>query len=166
MRVLCALFLLSGAGCRTRLNEAEPHEFYVSTGVSAEAPPALQVMAGQRVAAMGPRFDWYVEAGVARQWGSDDLGQIQVGARQVLSPGHRSHAYFRYGATWVRVVGDSDLVDDPGDYLGFYVGAGYEWDLTPQISVGPELDLNALFGESSLGEAFLPRFLLQLRVRF
>jgi len=166
MRGFLLLLLLLVAACRTRLPEPDPHEFYAGAGVSLEKVPGAVFIAGQRASAKSPLFDIYIEGHILRQWGDADLGQLEVGAKQVLSPGYKSHLYFRYGATWLRLVGDSPTIREAGDYFGGYVGTGYEWDLTPRISCGPELDLYALGGEGPLGFEFLPRVLFQLNVKF
>lgn len=166
MRAFFLLLLLLVAACRTRLPESDPREFYVGGGVSVEEAAGAVFLAGQRVSAKHPKFDLFIDGHIVRQWGDVDLGQIEVGALGILSPGHESHLYFRAGATWLRLVGDSDFIDEPGDYLGAYMGVGYQWDLTSRISCGPEFDIYLLGGEGSLGFEFLPRALFQFNVKF
>jgi len=100
MRFLVPLLLLMlAAACRTRLPESDPHEFFAGGGVSVEASPGAVLVAGQRVSAKHPKFDLFIDGHIVRQWGDGDLGQIEVGALGILSPGHASHLYFRAGAT-------------------------------------------------------------------
>jgi hypothetical protein len=160
------LLLLLATACRTRLSEPEPRNFFAGVGVSAEDPPGLVLIAGQLVSDNNPKYDLFVEGHIVSQWGDGDLVQLEAGARHVLSPGHESHLYFRYGATWLRLVGDSEFLDEEGDYLGAYAGVGYEWDLTPRISVGPEIDLYGLWTEQDFNFDFLPRLVFQINVKF
>jgi hypothetical protein len=57
----------------------------------------------------------------------------------------------------LRATGDPELLAVPGDYLGGYGGIAYEWDVTPQLTIGPEINVLLLEGEGSIGFEILPQ---------
>lgn len=70
-----------------------------------------------------------------------DWYQIRAGMKIISTPKFRRHLTGRFGAVWLRAEGEPNILQDPGDYWGIYGGIGFETDLTPQISVGPELQV-------------------------
>jgi hypothetical protein len=118
------------------------------------------------------KWDFAFELRGAAQGGDDSATQdggfyqVQMGVKQVGSPGHDAHLFFRYGLTWFRANGDPEFIDDPGDYFGAYGGVGYEWRIGERWWIGPEATVNFVDGEGGLGAEFLPQVGLNLFFEF
>jgi len=149
------------AACRTDRATRSADDFFVGALGGADPASSIEIAFGQKVAGA-----LAVEVRGARSFGSGELFQAQAGARQTWSTGRARRPYVRVGLTWVRTTEDRSSFDGPGDYLGAFTGGGYEWDVVPGLSLGPEVTLSVLEGEGSLGFAFLVRFGIQLRFRF
>lgn len=78
---------------------------------------------------------------------ADDWYQIRAGMKIISTPKARRHLTGRVGAVWIQANGAPNILDRPGDYYGIYGAIGFETDLTPQISVGPELALMLVTGD-------------------
>ncbi|UCE87477.1 MAG: hypothetical protein JSU66_07125 [Deltaproteobacteria bacterium] len=163
---LCVL-LLAGA-CRTRV-AGYPRDYYA--GMSFTAIPGVGLAAeGGKVVRRTDRYDLALEGQIVRHFwddtdfADDDLGDpgrmtaVRFGARQALSPGSKRHATFRYGFQFYRATGQPGIVDDPGDYYGFYASAGFETELSRHWSMGPEISVAVLEGEGSLPTEVVPTF--------
>lgn len=95
----------------------------------------------QELSEAGPRGDDWDQI-----WGGLRLGALE---RDGLS------GTFRAGVTWLRVEGDPEYLDDPGDYGGLYAGAGLEWPVSAALSTGPEATVSAVDSEGSKSGAGL-----------
>ncbi len=78
--------------------------------------------------------------------GDGQLAMARIGVRVRFNPGACGHWTLRFGGTWFEAEGtpvdlDFAQIDYRGDYLGAYVGIGYEWDLGKRWSTGPEVGL-------------------------
>jgi hypothetical protein len=71
----------------------------------------------------------------AGNWTQLDLGWIE------LPPSDTGGWSFRAGLTGFRARGEPNLVEESGDYVGVYVGAGRFTTLGPDWLFGPELAL-------------------------
>ena len=162
MRLLL-LVALPLAACRSRIEPERESEIYGGLGVVGLPSIGGQLTGGQYFSKSSEKFDFAFELrGIAE--GGDDSAtqdggfyQVQMGVKQVGSPGHDNHLFFRYGLTWFRANGDPELIDDPGDYFGAYGGVGYEWRLGERWWIGPEVTLNIAEGEAALGTELLPQ---------
>lgn len=169
--VLFALFALAAVGCRTRVQEERDYDLYGGVGVSGLPDVGGSVTAGQ-IAGRTGKYDFAFELRATLQGGEDSATQngrffhLQAGAKQIASPGHRGRPFFRYGVTWFRANGKPKIVDKRGDYLGAYVGGGYEWDLSEHWTVSPDVTANFVNGEGSTGADFVPQVALSLLFRF
>ena len=165
------LLLLFFAACRSRVQTERSFEAFGGVGVAALPSVGAAVIAGQRFSER-EKFDLDFELRAIFQGGDDSATQsgkffqVQAGVKQTLNPGHRRRPFLRFGATWFRSTGNPDLIDQPGDYLGIYVGGGYEFDVSPRVTISPDVSLNLVNGEGSIGGEFLPSFALNVLFRF
>ncbi|MCK6459809.1 MAG: porin family protein [Planctomycetes bacterium] len=163
--VLLALLLV---GCRSRVAPPRESDLYGGVGVVGVPSVGGQVTAGQWFAKSSDKYDFAFELRAVVEAGDDSATQdggfyqVQMGVKQVLSPGHDNHLFFRYGLQWFRANGDPAMIDDPGDYFGAYGGVGYEWRLGERWWIGPEATLTLADGEGNLGTEFLPQVGLNL----
>lgn len=133
------LLVLSAPGCRS-LTERE-----LALALSAQGLPGAGagVTVSQLVLERGQRrIDF--ELGLERQELSDegpqgdDWTRIWSGLRCAAGEpgsGFEGHA----GVTWLRSEGQAGGLDDPGDYGGIYLGAGWVFALAPALGTGPDL---------------------------
>ena len=165
------LLLLSFAACRSRVQTEHSYEAFGGVGVAALPSVGVAVIAGQQFSERD-KFDLDFELRGIFQGGDDsatqsgEFFQVQVGVKQTLNPGHRRRPFLRLGATWFRATGNPDLIDEPGDYLGVYFGGGYEFDVSPRVTISPDVSLNLVNGEGSIGAEFFPTFALNVLFRF
>lgn len=170
MLLILAVAFLSTA-CRTRIQRERPYEAAGTVGLSAVPSVGGSISLDQKFDE-SDFFNWAFElrgvfqGGAASSMQQGHFFEAEMGVRQTLSPGHPEHLYFRYGVTWLRATGDPNLISAPGDYFGGYAGAGYEWELNDQLSIGPEFDCILVNGEGSLGTEFLPRAAFNVRFKF
>lgn len=148
-------------------------EFYV--GASAIASPGLGggLEFGQ-VFARTPQATWSFEVLAALQdpgdslWfdGGGNYGQVRGGVKGSFSPCDCGHWTARGGLAWLRSTAANDFLDETGDHVGVYASVGYEWDITPRFTTGPELLLFLVAKESDSDIQALPQlgwhFLLNL----
>ena len=171
MRLLMLIALVV-AGCRTRIQPERESEIYGGVGVLGLPSVGGQLTGGQYFSKSGEKFDFAFELRAAIEGGDDSATQdggfyqVQMGVKQVASPGHDRHLFFRYGLTWFRANGDPPMIDDPGDYFGAYGGVGYEWRLGKRWWFGPEVLINVADGEGAIGSEFLPQVGLNLSFDF
>jgi len=173
MRWTLALVALTVVACRTRVQtERKDFDLYGGAGLSALPDIGGSVTAGQYISKRSPKFDYAFEMRVAYQGGDDsatqdgEFAQIQVGAKQVASPGHSKRLFFRYGFTWFRANGNPEIIDRSGDYFGVFGAVGYEWDLSDHWTFSPDVAVNMVDGEGSTGSELLPQLNLSFLFRF
>lgn len=165
MLVLLALLLV---GCRSRIQPERESDVYGGVGVVGLPSIGGQVTGGQYFSKSLEKFDFAfelranVEGGDSSATQNGGFYQVQMGVKQVASPGFDQHLFFRYGITWFRAIGDPSMISEPGDYFGVFGGAGYEWRLGNRWWIGPEATLNLVNGEAGLGTEFLPQVGLNL----
>lgn len=70
-----------------------------------------------------------------------DWLQLRAGFKASSNPRGRRHFTKRFGAVVFDAAGDPNIVQEPGTYWGVYGGLGFETDLTPTLTVGPELSV-------------------------
>ncbi|HEX5135648.1 MAG TPA: hypothetical protein VFY93_01660 [Planctomycetota bacterium] len=163
--VLLALLLV---GCRSRIEPDRESDVYASVGVAGVPSIGGQITGGQWFSKSSEKYDFAFELRAVVEGGDDSATQdggfyqVQMGVKQVLSPGHDNRLFFRYGLQWFRAIGDPATIDDPGDYFGAYGGVGYEWRLGKRWWIGPEATLVIADGEGNLGTEFLPQVGLNL----
>jgi hypothetical protein len=87
-----------------------------------------------------------------------DWTQVQLGLLWASHPEGRRHWTHRAGMFWFRALGEPNIIDDPGDYVGLYYGAGYRTDFGPHLSMGPELALLGAFREGGGVVEVVPQF--------
>jgi len=167
-----ALLVLAGlvAGCRTRIPSTAPRDTYAGVAFSALPQVGLEA-GGGKIIARPARYDLAAEGAVAFQFiddtdladdgrpGPGSFTQLRGGLKHTFSPGGRRHLTARYGLVWFRATGANPLIiDDPGDYLGIYAGVGFETDLTPTLTMGPEIRLLIVDGLDGQGVQAFPQF--------
>ncbi len=84
--------------------------------------------------------------------------QAQGGVKASFLPLRRGHPTARAGFTWFRATEDTKFISGADDYFGFYVGAGYEWDVSPLITTGPEVSVVIAAPEKSGDFDVIPQF--------
>jgi hypothetical protein len=163
-----ALVALLAAGCRSA---------FVDTGVSFLPQVGVAAGGGVRLGGSGAS-EFHLEAEVAYQSLDDkdvlDDGngaqgpwrQAQVGVKQVLRPDRRRHVVVRYGAAWFRQTGVTGIIDGPGTYWGGFGGVGFETDVSPRVSIGPEVRVIVAQGEGAPGWEIVPQLRLHVVFRF
>jgi hypothetical protein len=167
-----ALLALLVASCRSRIQPERESEVYGGIGIVGLPSVGGQLTGGQYFSKSCEKYDFAFELRAAVEGGDDSATQdggfyqVQMGVKQILSPGHAEHLFFRYGLTWFRANGDPEIIDEPGDYFGAYGGVGYEWRLGKRWWIGPEALVNVAEGEGGLGGAFLPQIGVNLFLDF
>ena len=86
-----------------------------------------------------------------------DWYQIKAGVLARSAPQARRHLTGRGGFTWFQANGVPNIVEKPGNYYGIYAGVGFETDLTPNLTVGPELTLLVAKGPGALRDGVVPQ---------
>jgi len=172
MRLTLAVLALCLVACRTRIQPERESDFYGGVGFSGLPDVGASVTAGQWFSKALPDSDFAFELRAAYQRGEDSATQsgkfvqIQVGVKQVTAPGHSRRLFFRYGVTWLRATGDPNIFELPGDYLGAFGAAGYEFYLTSRLVLSPEVVLNVVNGEGGTDWEVLPQVGLSLLFDF
>lgn len=122
-----------------------------------------------------PEVDWRIEASVAQQFLDDedfvtdgnpaagDLTQVGLSLRAVTAAKDRRHWTLRTGLVWIRARGAPNIIEEAGDYVGLRIGLGFETDLTPRWSIGPEIALIPAWGEGEF--ELVPQFTWGVRWR-
>lgn len=157
-------------GCTKRLPYGE---FYV--GAAATLSPSVgaglqfgQVFSRSSLATWSFEMLAGVQASDTDLWldPDGDYAQIRGGVKASFQPCECGHWTARAGATWLRATTTSEFLTGSGDYVGAYIGVGYEWDIGKRFTTGPELALNAVVPEKGSTVDFLPQlnwhFLLNL----
>lgn len=133
-----ALLVALAGACRT---SGGPSEVAFTLGAQGLPGAGASATLAQRMRDHGDRrID--LELGLERQElpdegpQGDDWSRIWLGlASAAREP--RSHWQARAGVTWLRTEAEAGGLEDPGDYGGGYVGAGYAFQLSPSLSTGP-----------------------------
>jgi hypothetical protein len=86
-----------------------------------------------------------------------DWKQLQVGVKVAINPEARTHLTGRAGLVVADVEGNLNLVRQTGTYYGGYVGFGFETQLTPRISVGPDVSVLAMQRDGDDRVYFVPQ---------
>lgn len=81
-----------------------------------------------------------------------DWYQVQIGAKVSTAPLARRHWTVRGGAVWFYAGRNPNIVEEEGHYFGIYAGIGFETDLTPSLTMGPELSGMLVMHEDGLVE--------------
>ena len=150
----CPLGALFLASCTALEPERDPR-----LGLAASVLPNLGVetTATTRLLRRGD-VDWRAELSIAQQFLDDedladdgrvsagDWTQAGLGLRWITHVEEKRHWTARLGFIWARARGVPNIVNDPGDFVGIRFGLGYESDLTPALSMGPELAVIPTYG--------------------
>ncbi|HJM39215.1 MAG TPA: hypothetical protein QGG59_03765 [Planctomycetota bacterium] len=91
-----------------------------------------------------------------------DWSQVQIGMRFTTPHPVGRRDSWRFGAVWARAKGSPNIVQTEGDYLGFYGGYGWDWELPSGWRFGPDLTLLLVAPEGK----YTPRPVPQLAFRF
>lgn len=182
MRVLAFSLCLLAAACRSPLQpegadaDAE-RRAYVGAGLSALPQVGVGVVGGWRVSARESQ-EIYLEAeGVAQflndaDFNNDGFGgpgtyyQVGFGLMHSFTPKSRRHLTLRYGAAWLHTTSGQTILDQPGTYLGGYLGIGFDTDLSERWSMGPEVRVLGVWGTASQGFEILPQFAWRFVFKF
>jgi hypothetical protein len=144
---------LGGGACGGSVRAADPScgcrplgELYLDANATASPGLGGGIGLGQ-VVARTPRAVLSIEMGTVFQTledgtlfgeGEGDLALLYGGLKASFAPRSCHHLVLRGGATWFRSTADMRFVEAPGDYLGAYLGVGWEWDLGSRVTTGPE----------------------------
>lgn len=159
----CLAAVLICAACKTPLR---PRSVEAGLGVSA-LPQLGLVGTFDQILHESPQANWFFEGEIARQFIDDgdivttptprgDEFHAKVGLKVALQPAEQSRWTLRTGFVEIRVTGNPNIFDSPGDGGGVYLGVGYEVDVAPHITMGPDVSVNAIFGEGSLKNEVFP----------
>jgi len=148
--------VLAGAALGCRAPEGGRQ---VDLGLAPSLLPNLGLAASTSAAiARSPSYEWRAEARFTDQFVDDktfaDNGlpeagnwtQLELGLRGLSTPEERSHWIVRFGAIGFDALGEPNLIEEPGDYLGVYGSFGRETDFGHGFSIGPEISLVAASG--------------------
>lgn len=94
--------------------------------------------------------------------GAGNFTQFQLGVKRAWPMAEKRHWTSRAGAVWFRAEGEPNIVQLPGDYVGVYIGFGFERRLGEHLTLGPDLSLLVVTLEQSHDVDFVP----QLAYRF
>ena len=78
-----------------------------------------------------------------------NFAQFQLGVKRMRPAAEDRWWTARAGALWFRAKGEPNIVDLPGDYLGLYIGFGFEQQVNEHLTMGPDLSLLLASLESS-----------------
>ncbi len=166
--VSAAVFTVAALGCRA------PEERRADLGLAVSFLPNLG-LAGSASAALRTTqtWEWRAEARFSDQFLDDktfadnglpeagDWTQLELGLRARRASEEGRHWVVRFGALGFEARGETNLVDEAGDYLGLYLGAGLETDIGRGFSIGPEFNLIAASGPDEF--ALVPQITWGLR---
>ncbi|MDF1700475.1 MAG: hypothetical protein P1V36_04885 [Planctomycetota bacterium] len=157
------IYWLNGSGKRC-LERVPYGEVYV--GAAATLSPGLGggLQFGQ-VFTRSSLATWSFELMAGGQDTTEDLwfdengeyAQIRGGVKATFQPCSCGHWTGRLGGTWLRSTASNEFMSTPGDYVGAYLGLGYEWDLGSRFATGPEFTLNAIAREGGDDFEVLPQ---------
>ncbi len=148
----------------TPLRRAPRGELYAG-GVAIASPGFGGGLEAGQVFSRTPTGTWSFELQAGWQDTSDTLwfdgggtwAQIRGGIKVSSSPCARAHWTLRAGAVWLRATAANSFLDRATDHVGGYVGVGYEVDLAPGLTTGPELSLLLVSPESRLSPHLVPQ---------
>ena len=84
--------------------------------------------------------------------------QLQLGVKVISKPRTRRHWTGRGGLVWFYADGEEpNIVEKEGHYAGIYAGFGFETDITPTLTMGPEISGMLVMREDGSIEA-VPQF--------
>ncbi len=86
-----------------------------------------------------------------------DWYQFQLGVKIASDPDARRHWTVRWGGVWFKANGETNIVEESGNYVGAYLGFGFETDLSCNFTMGPELSGMFVFHEDGRFEV-VPQF--------
>jgi len=97
--------------------------------------------------------------------------QLRAGVRARFKPCCKGHPTLRAGVSWFNVTGDpigidTAQIDSIGDYLGGYLGLGYEWDIGRRWSTGPEAAITVGTNVNNGDIAIVPTVFWHFNYRF
>lgn len=87
---------------------------------------------------------------------ADPFLQFKLGVKTRNNPTGARHLTFRGGLTWFYAGDNPNIVQDEGHYAGVYVGGGFETDLTPNLTVGPEVSVTVASQIDKFGARVVP----------
>jgi hypothetical protein len=90
-----------------------------------------------------------------------DWTQAGLALRAITDADDEGHWTFRVGPEWFEARSNPNIVDEPGHYVGLRVGLGFERDLTPGVSMGPEVSFLLAWGEGTF--EWVPQLVWGLR---
>jgi len=153
--MICGLSVLIAAGCSAPEGGRDPR-----IGLAASVLPNAGLEAqGSILWKRRATVDWHLEASITQQVIDDtdfatdgnpaagDFTQAGLSLRAVTAARDRRHWTLRTGVVWFRARGEPNVIDEPGDYFGLRIGVGFETDLSPRWSMGPELAVIPAWGE-------------------
>jgi hypothetical protein len=167
---------LAVPGCRSRV--AGPERGWYAGGAFSAIPGVGLAAGGGKVLGGAGTYDWAAEAQIVRHFLDDkdladdenaDHGRmtaVRAGFKHTFAPGSKRHLTVRYGFQFYRATGVPGIVEDPGDYYGFYAGVGFETDLDEHWTMGPEISLAVMEGEGPLQTEVVPTFFWHLLRNF
>ena len=150
-----------GNGCTTK---APLGELYV--GAFGMLSPGLGGgIEGGQVFARSSLATWSFELLAGAQSPSDALAfeedgkwsQIRGGVKASFQPCGCGHWTARGGVAWLRSTAANEFLDETGDYIGVYLGGGYEWDIGRRFATGPELSVMLMSQEQEFDVQVVPQ---------
>jgi hypothetical protein len=90
------------------------------------------------------RFDFemdivHQELDKAGPSGENDFDQVRAGLKASYPADSPNRGTARLGIVWLRTLGDAVGIDGEGDFGGGFLGLGYQFRLTPHLSLNPDL---------------------------
>ena len=150
---------------------------HVSAGLSAIPQVGVGVGGGWRVTAR-EKYDLFLEAeGVVQflndtDFADDGFGapgtfyQASFGLKRSYTPASKRHVILRYGVVWLDAPNAPTVLDAPGNYVGGYLGYGFETDLSERWTMGPEIRVLGVYGTGSQGFDVVPQLAWRFIFKF
>jgi len=166
-----ALLIALLAACRSVRPAPDPaRDAYV--GGSFSAIPALGLgIEGGKVIHRAERFDLAVEGELLWQFltdrdladdghteNLDDWTQVRVGLKQSFQPGGKYRFVLRYGGVLFRATGTPGIIGEGGTYFGLYASAGFDVEIAPRWTMGPDFRVLLVEGRGDPGFEAVPQF--------
>jgi len=160
----CLLALLLSA-C---VQSGKRDDFLIGGSFSALPNIGASIRAGQ-VFHETPGSRWWLELEGTYQFLDDediaddgfpkagDFTQIALGVVESREHQESRRLTVNGGLVWFRALGQPNIVQEPGDYVGVYYGVGFETRVSAHVTTGPELTVIAAYGESSDELVFVPQ---------
>ena len=77
---------------------------------------------------------------------ADDWTQVGLSLRLTEGGEDRMRWTARVGPQWLRARGLPNILDEPGDYVGVWIGLGFETRFTRHLSAGPMIAVMPVYG--------------------